>query len=371
MKKTFITFLTVIAFLFTAHSAHSEVIKSPVAFHFTTVGDCRGEPSLAGATEQDLLWLQNTRVLARMIREMQIEKPQALFYNGDMIYGYSSKKETMDRYYAYWRGMMACLMESGTYVVPIPGNHEVQIKIKSAEGKEKKTAVVENENIWRTNMGDLIFNPDRWKSITHKEATAWNVENRPKIGTDGITTDQKQLSYSFDVGKSHFSMINTDPVGFDSSAPVKWLEADFKAAKKRGAKKFFIFGHKMAFTYVPEKQKADKQNKEGGFDARPEIRDAFWNLVEAYQALYFTGHEHTYHAEQPRKNQGGKAWQVIVGGGGSPFSIPKEFMEKEGERMYAWADVLIYENGKVSIRIVGFDEDFGPTRVIEEWDIGA
>ena len=371
MKKLCITLVSLLFTVSASYCAHAEETNSPVAFHFATVGDCRGEPSAAGATEQDLLWLQNTKVLARMIREMQIEKPQALFYNGDMIYGYSSNKEKMERYYAYWRGMMACLMESGTYVVPIPGNHEVQIKIKNAEGMEKKTAVVENEILWRANMGDLIVDLDRWKSITHQETTAWNIENKPKIGTDGITTDQKHLSYSFDVGKSHFSMINTDPVGFDNSAPVKWLEADCKAAKKRGAKKFFIFGHKMAFTYVPEKLKDAKQNKESGFDARPEVRNAFWNLVEAYQAVYFTGHEHTYHAEQPRKNQGGKAWQVIVGGGGSPFSIPKEFIEKEGERMYAWADVRIHENGRVSIRIFGFDEDFGPTRIIEAWDIAG
>ena len=241
MKKIFTTFLTVIAVIVASRSAYTEETKSPVAFHFATVGDCRGEPLTTGATEQDLLWLQNTKVLARMIREMQIEKPQALFYNGDMIYGYSSEKEKMERYYAYWRGMMASLMESGTYIVPIPGNHEVQIKVKNADGKEKKTAVVENETIWRTNMGDLIFNPDRWKSLTHEEATAWNVENKPKIGSDGITTDQRQLSYSFDVGKSHFSMINTDPVGFDSSAPVQWLEADFKAAKKKRSKEVLYF----------------------------------------------------------------------------------------------------------------------------------
>ncbi len=371
MKKLFITLLSLIFVVSASYRAEAEVTKTPVAFHFTTVGDCRGDPLLAGSTEQDLLWVQSTKVLARMIREMQMAKPQALFYNGDMIYGYSSDKGKMDRYYAYWRGMMANLIESGTYVVPVPGNHEVQIKIKNAEGKEKKTAVVENENIWRTNMGDLIFDLNRWSSITHQEATAWNVENTPKIGTDGITTDQRQLSYSFDLGKSHFSMINTDPAGFDSSAPVKWLEADFKAAKKRGAKKFFIFGHKMAFTYVPEKLKGSKESKEGGFDVRPEVRDAFWNLVEAYQAVYFTGHQHTYHAEQPRKNQGGKAWQVIVGGGGSPFSIPKESIEKESDRMFSWADVVIDKNGGVHIRIFGFDEAFGPTRIIEEWDIAA
>ncbi|MFX5260792.1 metallophosphoesterase family protein, partial [Acinetobacter baumannii] len=35
------------------------------------------------------------------------------------------------RYYtqsAFWRGMVAPLMESGTYVVPVAGNHEVQCR---------------------------------------------------------------------------------------------------------------------------------------------------------------------------------------------------------------------------------------------------
>ncbi len=371
MKKLLLTLVTLLLIPCASNTARAEVTTSPAVFHFTTVGDCRGDPSLPGATEQDLLWVQNTRVLTRMIREMQVSKPQALFFNGDMIYGYSTNKEKMERYYAYWRGMMANLIESGTYVVPIPGNHEVQIKVKNAEGIEKKTAVVENENIWRSNMGDLILDLNRWKSITHEEVSAWNIENSPKIGTDGITTDQRQLSYSFDVGKNHFSMINTDPAGFDSSAPVKWLEADFKAAKKRGAKKFFIFGHKMAYTYVTPKMKEEHKDKTDGFDARPEIRDFFWNLVEAYHAVYFTGHQHIYHAEQPQKNNGGKAWQVIVGGGGSPFSISKEYIDKEGERMFSWADVVVHENGKVSIRIFGFDEDFGPTRIVEEWDIAS
>jgi hypothetical protein len=369
MKKTFLTGVTLFALFCASNNADARVNKSDVVFHFATVGDCRGEPSSPNASAQEKLWVQNTGVLARMIREMQMAKPQALFFNGDMIYGYSSDQATMERYYAYWRGMMANLMESGTYVVPIPGNHEVQIKVKHEDGQVKKTAIVENENVWRANMGDLIFNPDRWQSLTHKMATGWNIENAPAIGTDGITTDQRQLSYSFDVGKSHFAMINTDPAGFDSSAPVAWLASDLNAAKKRGAKKFFIFGHKMAFTYATEKQKATNTLTSDGFDARPEVRDAFWNLVEAYHAIYFTGHQHTYHAEQPRKNQGGTAWQVIIGSGGSPFSIPKEYCDKASDRIFAWADVTIHANGEVAVKIVGFDEAFGPTRVIEKWVI--
>ena len=369
MKK-FTHYLAFAGLLLIALFTHAQ--DKTVVFHFTTVGDSREEPALVKLSEQEMLWIQNTKVLARMIREMQAEKPHALFFNGDMIYGYSQDRAVLDRHYAYWRGMVATLMEAGTYVVPVPGNHEVQIKVKDVsdpKGKEIKTAVVESENAWRANMGDLIFNQTRWAAMTNLPSSGWNIDNAPQIGVDGITTDQRQLSYSFDVGKIHFAIVNTDPVGFDDSVPVKWLEADFAAAKQRGANRFFVFGHKMAFTYTPEKQKALKNPGAAGFDARLEIRDAFWNVIEAYQAVFFTGHQHVFHAHQPRKDSGGKAWQVIVGSGGSNFAFKKGVSDNPNDYYFSWADVLVFADNTVRIKILGFDENYGPTRVISTWDI--
>ena len=365
IRQTFLIFLLAFTPALPAMPA-----DNPVLFHFSTVGDSRQEPGGPSISAQDGLWLQSTRVLSRMIREIQAQQSQALVFNGDMIYGYSSDRATLDRQYAYWRGMMAHLMETGTYVLPVPGNHEVQIKRKNELGKEIKAAVVDSEHAWRANMGDLILNKPLWQSMTHISVAGWNPDNAPAVGADGITSDQRQLSYSFDAGSVHLSIINTDPVGFDSSAPVVWLAADLAAAKKRGAQQFFIFGHKMAFTYVPD-QRDEKSRKStaGGFDQRPEVRDAFWNIVDSYQAVYFCGHEHVYHAERPRQNSGGKAWQIIVGSGGSPFGIAPGESSHPEDRYYAWADVSVYANHRVHIKILGFDEKFGATRVIEEWDI--
>lgn len=145
MKKLLGTALLV-CLGFASAPAHAQAADKPVLFHFTTVGDSREEPALVKLNAQDALWIQNTKVLARMIREMQAVKPQALFFNGDMIYGYARERAVLDRHYAYWRGMVANLMESGTYIVPVPGNHEVQVKIKNAEGRDIRTAVVESEN---------------------------------------------------------------------------------------------------------------------------------------------------------------------------------------------------------------------------------
>jgi hypothetical protein len=66
---------------------------------------------------------------------------------------------------------------------------------------------------------------------------------------------------------------------------------------------------------------------------------------------------------QPR----GKAWQVLVGSGGSPFeaSPTNATVSPETDRDYAWATVKIYRNGKVKIRAYGFDDQFGPTHLIQ------
>ncbi|MBV5336406.1 hypothetical protein JZU48_05400, partial [bacterium] len=65
----------------------------------------RQEPGDPRLTPQDAIWLQETKVFSRIVREIQADKPQALFFNGDMIMGYSTDRAKLDREYAYWRGM--------------------------------------------------------------------------------------------------------------------------------------------------------------------------------------------------------------------------------------------------------------------------
>lgn len=339
-----------------ATSATSATTHDPVVMSFATVGDSRGGPDTA-IHKQDKLWLQNTKALSRIMREIQTKKPQALFFNGDMIMGYSTDKPALNRQYAYWRGLAANLMETGTYVFPVPGNHEVQEKIIDAKGKIKKVANSISEESWRENMGDLIVDTARWKDITGKQITAFDLENAPAIaGTDNIQTTQVQLSYSFDVAKNHFVVINTDAVGNDGHAPTHWLTEDMQRAKERGAKNYFVFGHKPAFTY---QYKADVGTD--GIDKYPENKDAFWRTIEQYQATYFCGHQHVFNTMQPTLASGGKAWQIMVGTGGSPFSVAKADSSNPQDRMYAWAIVSLHASGKIHLETFGFDEQYGKT----------
>ena len=346
----------------------------PVVLRFSTVGDARQDatgfdPSIGALSGQDLHWLQNTKALARILRGIEGQKSKLLFFNGDMIMGYgvagptpsnsvedvlASDLMAFHTQYAYWRGMMATLMESGTYVIPVAGNHEVQSK---SGGKK---AVRENELAWRANMGDLILDVERFTSLVGVSPTHADLKNTGSW--DKLPSDQSQLSYSFDTGQSHFAVINTDPVERDSTAPAAWLEQDFANARANGARHFFVFGHKPAYSYV---FKADGKGKAepDGLDKYPERRDAFWNVVEAYGATYFCGHQHIFNMAQPR----GKAWQVMVGSGGSPFSAKPGIATQNPatDRAYAWATVDVHRSGRVDITAHGFDDQLGPTKVLQ------
>ncbi len=377
MPKRILPLVALIASLTTPFASHAQTNSDPsdpVLLRFSTVGDSRQDPKEADATmkplsAQDKIWLQNTKAWSRIMRDIEGQKSKLLFFNGDMIMGYGLAGPTPSnsvadvvgsdlmafyRQYGFWRGMVAPLMETGTYVVPVPGNHEVQSKPLG------KKAQPENENAWRANMGDLIIDTDRFQRIVGTEATHINVQNNGAL--DGLSTDQSQLSYSFDVKDSHFSIINTDPVGKDNSAPVVWLAKDMAEAQARGAKHLFAFGHKPAFTYyygmgekpAPGINGLDKSDKE---------RDALWDVIERFGATYFCGHEHEFNMVQPR----GAAWQVLVGSGGSPWDAqPGEVTKNpETDRAYAWATVSIHQSGKVDVDAYGFSDAYGPTRLVQ------
>lgn len=354
----------------------------PVVLRFSTVGDSRQDPKSADPTTlplsgQDASWLQNTKAFARILETINAQKSKMLFFNGDMIMGYGKagspasnavadvvKSDLMGFYrqYAYWRGMVAPTIENGTYIVPVPGNHEVQCKACG------KTAQVENEDTWRANMGDLIVDEARLKAVVGPNVT--NVDVADHRDDDGLATDQSQLSYSFDVDGVHFAVINTDAVGYDNHAPNGWLMKDLDAAKQRGVRNIFVFGHKPAYTYY-----YDTAGDPGvsGIDKDEDRRNEFWNIIESYGATYFCGHEHIFNMQQPTARAGGHAWQVIVGAGGSPFDVAPgtATFSPATDRAYSWATVSVHRSGAADILAYGFDDAYGRTRLLKHVHVPA
>ena len=396
----------------------------PVILSFSTVGDSRLDPTKDDSTQkplnaQDFNWLQNTKAWSRIMREISAKKPSLLFFNGDMILGYGNAalpaalpasvtdymNTDLARYYtqsAYWRGMVAPMIETGTYVVPVAGNHEVQcrsgavlvgsgvtlgvpvntqwanISCKDVNGNPAtgKIGMAVNEDAWRANFGDLIVDQTRLnnilapKGLAVSNVTGTTAATAPGSG-DGLVTDQSKLSYSFDIGTSHFVVINTDPAGNDTTAPNAWLDADMHAASIRGAKNFFVFGHKPAYTYVTPGVAAG-----AGLDANVDVngvavnRNAFWAIIQQYNATYFCGHEHIYNITKPvlvkaDGSTSNNSYQVLVGSGGSGFDVASAAPGNLAtDRFYAWANVKIFQSGKVTLEAYGFDATYGPTQLL-------
>jgi Calcineurin-like phosphoesterase len=299
----------------------------PVVFSFATVGDSRqdpatpdpttlleagepgtfssgatlgtasqpGKPDLTGTLlPQDATFLTDTKPFARILRGIQREKPNLLFFNGDMIYGYGRPGVPAEaitsvqgnakgaltytdavfeyRQYAYWRGIVAPLFETGTYVVPVPGNHETECKSSVSHDMTcvKGThPTVDNENAYRDNLGDLVedvYTNERFQAVSGFPAIAANGFSQataPNASANNgavSNVNESELSYSFDIRLDstrqllHFVVVNTDPTGADATAPTDWLAQDMEDAKSRAAAnhltpKYFVFGHKPAFTY--------------------------------------------------------------------------------------------------------------------------
>jgi hypothetical protein len=376
---------------------------APVVLTFSTVGDSRQDPvsydkASVGPTltGQDAIWLQNTKAFARILRTIQTQKPGMLFFNGDMIHGYGwanigytsafnqssitgpvlptttaqiTGSDLMKFYqqYGFWRGLVAPMMETGTYVFPVAGNHETECKACPVNSDGQRVAKVENEQAWAANMGDLILDTSRFTTILGSAPVSPNF-GPVSAGPDSLGTDQSKLSYSFDFANMHFAVINTDPVGAETSAPAEWLRADLAAAKQRGVKKIFVFGHKPAYTY---NYSTGTPVAGAGLDATATTtgkRNVFWDVIEANNAIYFCGHEHIYNVSRPRNG----AYQVIVGAGGSPFDqkvAGGPSVNPATDRSYSWATVKVRADGSVDLLTYGFDENFGPTTLIGQYTI--
>lgn len=463
-----------------------------VVFSFATVGDSRTDPNKPDATTllanpspqsqggvpsltgtilpQDNLWVQNTQALATIITGIQSQNPNLLFFNGDMVFGYgrpilptawangkpnswtsaqSVSPDTVFEFvqYAYWRGMIANLFLTGTYVLPVPGNHETQCSYSAAPYSTTspnlncntnkqgnltgKTAYADNENMFRFNMGDLVsdlttnirfsnvtgYIPQNPNGLTQTTAPVGDTVTAPtptNLSNGPISGDQHYLSYSFDIQAApglllHFAVINTDPSGADTTAPAAWLSSDFAAAKGRGASKYFVFGHKAAFTYnylaatagTSVLPPSTNNPGPGGLDANyttvtnggttqypTPFRDTFWSVITQYNATYFVGHEHTVNVARfadPTGTYSGTPYQVIVGSGGSPFddklvgtcsaTAPPGCVEptltNPFDRYYAWALVQVHASGNVSLQVSGFSDQFGPIQDLSIYDVAT
>ncbi|OGR60137.1 MAG: hypothetical protein A2X36_12185 [Elusimicrobia bacterium GWA2_69_24] len=247
-------------------------------FSFAVFCDSRGEKS--GVNEP---------VLRLLVDHIAASSAAFTVFPGDMVSGSGKDPEVLPRELARWKEIMAPLK-----VWPVTGNHEM----RRAEGV-----------------------------AAYRQAFPGLPANGPK-GEEGFT-------YSFDRGDSHFAVVNTEHWDLGDPADPKddksmthqvwdldWLRADLEAARRRGARHLFVFGHQPAFP-VAEGHLISALPNVGWkrfFWSRSDrkylrLRDAFWKiLADNRVAAYFCGDDHAYGRQSI---QG--VYQIVTGTAGAPL----------------------------------------------------
>jgi hypothetical protein len=186
----------------------------------------------------------------------------------------------------------------------------------------------------------------------------WDPTHNPLIGMDHISIAENSTSYSCDYKGSHFIVLNIEPQGSEAEKLKKWVSADLEKANKRGMSHKFVFGPKPALIV-----NVDDKEKIKGLDSEEDEGKAFWKVILANKATYFTTYEYNTNVSQPNH---GKAFQVLIGSGGSPYATekPQNFAQKK-----AWVNVTIYESGKVHMDVNSSDTQKGEIKISKSWDL--
>jgi hypothetical protein len=297
------------------------VDPNAVAYSFVVMGCNR----LAAPESIGVVSTANVQELNRTFSDIAsiTPKPSFLFFDGDLVFGYTSDSTALDRELKGWIALYqaSTLATSGVELVTIPGNHETD--------NLAKVAYAPGERTWLRDMSAYITRGG----------------NGPGVGgADALATDQSKLTYSFDYKDAHFVTLNTDPVGKDWHVPTNWVVTDLAAARARGLKHIFAIGHKPAYPYptVPT----------DGLVFDPVARDAFWNSLASNQVeAMFAAHNHVYYRAQPT----GHTWMVIAGNGGSPIDATADLMIAGTGTWYGYTLVTVTNGGRVFSKSYGRD----------------
>ena len=296
------------------------VDPNAVAYSFVTLGcnrvaaaDTLNNPSTANVVE-----------LKQTFADISVlsPRPNFLFFTGDEILGYSNDSTVVDSQLKAWVGLWeaSTAKAAGIELIAIAGNHETE--------NATKVATAPAERVWLRDLSSYIARGG----------------NGPTAGVDGYTTDQSRMTYSFDYKDSHFVTISTDGVGKDWHVPTTWVASDLAAAKARGQKHVFVFGHKPAYPYpgVPT----------DGLSFDVASRDLFWSSLETSQAeAMFSAHNHVFWRGQPM----GKTWQVIAGNGGTSLDATADTSIPGTGKYFGFTLVQVLNSGRVILKSYGRD----------------
>lgn len=284
-------------------------------FNFVAMGDSRK------AKAPESLYNYNgvaVEPLRHLLNQAYLHNANAIFFNGDLITGYTGKWEDAleqfntfkAQFYSIWRSVP---------LYPMPGNHDLS-------------------SPWKyTDKENIVVDPEPPHSAENYWQSLWYLpENAPTPPADHPPT--REIIYSLDMGNSHFVVLNPyfkfigyarwNPTlpplhgkywGRLSQFQLDWLERDLREALKRGKRNLFVFVH---IPLVPASTVYAKR----GLNSTPEGRKLAEILSRYGVTALIVSHEHLY----SRILVDGEVidtvrrpfWQVNTSRAGAPFRVP-------------------------------------------------
>lgn len=356
--------------------ADASVPDAPAAaptplYSFVVIGDDRSNNE-----KNDPASTANENQLNRSFAEIQAlqPKPSYVFFNGDMVYGPTTKpvqrdlKSELDAWLNVYKASPLG-KDLSIPLIPIPGNHELNLKA----GHQTQPGA---ESLWLTEMDPYL-----------RISSNGPLTGAPLCGGKKLVSDQKKLTYSFDSATlpgtryDHFVVINTDPASpttdadaNSSTVPLDWIKADLEAARKSpNIWHIFAFGHKQAYlpswmaklagedpglrcTTTTTDGCGGAEGNCSGLNFHPTMRDTLFKYFNTNKvAVYFTGHIHTWDEREPPANKA--TWQVVVGNGGAPMNRGSDKLWHPGGKgkYYGFTVVSVWPSGRVMIASYGRD----------------
>jgi hypothetical protein len=247
-------------------------------------------------------------------------KPNFVVFTGDEVLGYTNDSTNLSKELKAWGQIWESspAKAAGIEMIAVPGNHETENTAKVAQAFLERT--------WVRDMAPYVARGG----------------NGPAAGVDGYTTDQSKLTYSFDFKDAHFVTISTDGVGKDWHVPTTWVTNDIAAAKAKGAKHIFVFGHKPAYAFPGAPT--------DGLVFDQTSRDLFWNtLVNNNVEAMFSAHNHVFWRGQPT----GKTWQIVAGNGGTAIDAGVDTSIPGTGAYFGYTLVQVLNSGRVIVKSYG------------------
>jgi hypothetical protein len=255
----------------------------------------------------------NDKVLAKVFAMIRENKPQAVFFSGDLTLGLEEEEVAEHLYH------------ENTATPPKQEKKQGDHWARGGYAYDSKAFKESLDYFSKLQMETLGPSIPLYPLVGNHESVGLDAVTifKDHFGiTNEAPLDSAQLAYTVELGKALFIILATDYYSRDENKLIehtlspgqkKWLEKTL-TDKSPQFSSLFVIGHEPAFTVL-----GGAKGRPVGLDQFPDARDEFWAVLKKYGVkAYICSHEHLYRTS---KHDG--VWQIISGGAGAPLAPPE------------------------------------------------